>query len=661
MWKRDIKPQPLKISAHRWRVVLAFVFLLSGSLLFKLFSLQVREFDMYAAMASGQQQVASVLRPERGLIYFTETINGTERLFPVATNKSFASMYVVPKDVTSPDEMAEKLFNFFDKPELEKQLVAAAALEVKPATATSVIATELVSIATSTKNGLLQNYLKRLNKPGDPYEPLENKLLDSESLLGLYAYLYSASSTPIKAEDLEVKNAQVYFKKSFFVGELAGTVLKIPGLGFELDNRRFYPENNIGSHLLGFVSYVEEEAQGRYGLEEFFNDELFGQYGSLKSEKGGKGSVIIVNDREYIKPVAGADIVLTIDRNVQFFACQKLQESVEKHGASGGTIIAIEPASGAIIAMCSVPDFNPNEYKQVEDISVYNNPSLLYMYEPGSVFKTVTMAIAIDQGKVSPSTTYKDEGQIMIKGWHKPIKNSDFSTHGPHGVVDMSAVLDNSLNTGAIFVMNQVGPKVFSDYVKNFGFGEKTGLELGGESPGNISNLLVNKVKDIDAATASFGQGIAVTPLQMIMPYQAIANDGVLMKPHIVKAIIKEGVREETIPKAVRPVISTRTASTISAMLVNVVEKGHSQKAAISGYYLGGKTGTAQVAEKGVYSSDKYIHSFIGIAPIEKPAFVLLTKIDDPQDVQYAEGSAVPLWREIADYMLKYYQVPKTR
>jgi len=283
------------------------------------------------------------------------------------------------------------------------------------------------------------------------------------------------------------------------------------------------------------------------------------------------------------------------------------------------------------------------------------------MYEPGSVFKTVTMAIAIDQGKVSPSTTYKDEGQIMIKGWHKPIKNSDFSTHGPHGVVDMSAVLDNSLNTGAIFVMNQVGPKVFSDYVKNFGFGEKTGLELGGESPGNISNLLVNKVKDIDAATASFGQGIAVTPLQMIMPYQAIANDGVLMKPHIVKAIIKEGVREETIPKAVRPVISTRTASTISAMLVNVVEKGHSQKAAISGYYLGGKTGTAQVAEKGVYSSDKYIHSFIGIAPIEKPAFVLLTKIDDPQDVQYAEGSAVPLWREIADYMLKYYQVPKTR
>lgn len=660
MWKRDIKPQPLKVSAHRWRVVVALVFLFSGSILFKLFSLQVREFDMYAAMAAGQQQVANILRPERGLIYFTETVNGGERLFPVATNKSFASMYVVPKDIKDPRFLAEQLYEFFDKSVLEKELTET--LKNSPTSSEErADSSGPVSVATSTKEGVIQNYLKRLDKPGDPYEPLENKLLDTESLLKLYAYLHSASSTPIEAIDLEIKNSQVYFKKNYGDSGLAGKILKIPGLGFDLDNRRFYPENEIGSHLLGFVSYVEGEGQGRYGLEEFFNDELFGQYGSLKSEKGGKGSVIIVNDREYVKPVDGADIILTIDRNVQFFACQKLEESVKKHGASGGTVIAIEPASGAIIAMCSIPAFNPNEYKQVKDISVYNNPALLYMYEPGSVFKTVTMAIAIDQGKVSPSTTFKDEGQIMIKGWHKPIRNSDFSTHGPHGVVDMSAVLDNSLNTGAIFVMNQVGPKVFSDYVKDFGFGEKTGLELGGESSGNIANLLVKKVKDIDAATASFGQGIAVTPIQMIMPYQAIANEGVLMKPHVVKAIIKDGQREDIMPKSVRQVISPRTAATVSAMLVNVVEKGHSQKAAIPGYYLGGKTGTAQVAEQGAYSSDKYIHSFIGIAPIDEPAFVMLTKIDGPQDVQYAEGSAVPLWREIADYMLKYYQVPKTR
>lgn len=652
MWKRDPKAQSLKISVHRWRLVVALVFLMSGALIAKLFTVQVGKFDMYAAMAAGQQQVANTLRPERGLIYFTETISGQERLYPVATNKAFVSLYVVPQDIQQPRDWAEKFYEYFDRPNLEKELVASS----------SATGTTLVSqIDTGLKERLIEGYLKRLDKPGDPYEPLDHPQLDTEGLLRLYAWLGSSTSTSIEATNLEIKGGQVVFKKDYRDTALAGQPLNLPGLGFNLDNRRYYPENEIGSHLLGFVSYVDDEARGRYGLEEFFNDELFGQYGFLKSEKGGRSDVIIVNDREYVKPVNGSNIVLTIDRNVQFYACQQLKESVKKHKASGGTVIALEAKTGAIIAMCSVPDFNPNNYKDVSDISVYNNPALLYQYEPGSVFKTVTMSIGIDQGKVSPNTTYKDEGQIMIKGWSKPIKNSDFSTHGPHGVVDMSSVLDNSLNTGAIFVMNQVGPQVFAEYVKNYGFGEKTGLELGGESSGSIANLLVNKVRDINAATASFGQGIAVTPLQMIMPYQAIANGGLLMKPHVVKAIIKNGKREDTIPKPVRQVISAKTAATVSAMLVNVVEKGHSQKAAISGYYIGGKTGTAQVAENGVYSKDKYVHTFIGIMPIEKPQFVMLTKIDAPQGVQYAEGSAVPLWRDIADYMLKYYQVPKTR
>ncbi len=660
MWKRDIRPQPSKISVHRWRLVAALVFLFSGALLFKLFSLQVREFDLYSALAAGQQQVANKLKPERGLIYFTETIGGQERLYPVATNKSFASLYAIPKDIIAPKELAERLYDYFDRPRLEEELRAAAARVVR-ASGTPLLDPLPVEIATSTREEIISGYLKRVDKPGDPYEPLENRLLDMDGLLKLYAWLGTSSPQSLAVSDLEIKNFQVMFKKDYPDEKLAGTVLQIPGLGFDIANRRYYPENEIGSHLLGFVSYVDGDGEGRYGLEEFFNDELFGQYGSLKSEKGGQSDVLIVNDREYVKPVKGADIVLTIDRNVQFFACQKLRESVSKHGASGGSVIALNPETGAVIAMCSVPDFNPNDYKGVKDISVYNNPALLYQYEPGSVFKTVTMSIAIDQGKVSPTTTYKDEGQIMIKGWPKPIKNSDFSSHGPHGVVDMSAVLDNSLNTGAIFVMTQVGPKIFSEYVKDYGFGEKTGIELGGESSGNIANLLVNKVKDIDAATASFGQGIAVTPLQMIMPYQAIANGGILMKPYIVKAIIRGDKREETQPQPVRQVISPKSAATVAAMLVNVVEKGHSKRAAISGYYLGGKTGTAQVAEDGVYSSDRYVHTFIGIAPIDKPAFVMLTKIDAPRDVQYAEGSAVPLWQEIADYMLKYYQVPKTR
>lgn len=649
MWRNSLnnpRPDKIRINNNRWRLVVAVVFLFSGALVYKLFSLQIRQCDLYTAMAASQQQVSSQLSPERGKIYFTENVNGQEKLYPLATNKDLAVLYAVPKDAIDPKGLAEKMYEFFDRPRLEQELA-------ESATGTKII-------ATSTKDAILAAYLKRLDKPGDVYEPLEGKKIETERLLELFAFLGSTASTSIAAADLELKNGRV-MKKSADGSTTTAEQLKIPGLGFDIESSRYYPEKEIASHVLGFVSYTDGEGTGKYGLEEFFNEELFGKYGLLKSEKGGQSNIIIVNDREYTKPVNGSDLILTLDRNVEFIACQKLKEAVKKHGATGGSLIAINPKTGAIIAMCSVPDFDPNNYKEVEDIGVYNNPALFEQYEPGSVFKTVTMSIAVDQGKVSPSTTYEDKGEMMINGWPKPIRNSDFSTHGGHGVVDMNTVLENSLNTGAIFAMRQVGPKVFADYVKDYGFGERTGIELGAESSGNIGNLLTNKVKEIDAATASFGQGIAVTPLQMIMPYQAIANKGVMMKPYIVKAIVKDGKREDVIPKQVRQVISAKTAATISAMLVNVVENGHSKRAYIDGYYIGGKTGTAQVATAGGYSADKYIHTFIGIAPIDKPAFVMLTKIDAPKDVEFAEGSALPLWTEVADFMLKYYQVPKTR
>jgi cell division protein FtsI/penicillin-binding protein 2 len=648
MW-RDLKnkcrPEKNKLSFNRLRLVVAIIFLLAGALIYKLFNVQIKQCDLYTALASSQHQIYSKLKPDRGQIFLRETINGQEKLFPLATNKDFAFIYAVPKDIPDPQALAEKLFEFFDAPRLIKELSRNLATDTP------------VVIATSTKEETIANYLKKLTKPDDPYEPLENKVT-SEDLLRLYAFLASSTSTPLVAENLEIKNEAVVYKDATVSPPAE---LKIPGVGFDLKSYRYYPENEIGAHLLGFVSYVDEEEQGRYGLEEFFNDELFGKYGSVKSEKGGQGNVMIVNDREYVKPETGSDLILTVDRNIQFVVCEKLKEAVKKHGAEGGSVIVMDPKTGAILAMCSVPDFNPNDYKDVKDISYYNNPALLYQYEPGSVFKIVTMSIAIDQGKVTPATTYKDDGQIMISGWPKAIKNSDFSTHGPHGVVDMNTVLENSLNTGAIFAMRQVGPKIFADYVKSYGFGERSGIELGSESAGNIDNLLKNKVREIDAATASFGQGIAVTPLQMIMPYQAIANRGIMMKPYVVKTIIRGAKREEIRPKQIRRVISEKTADTMAAMLVNIVERGHSKRAYIEGYYIGGKTGTAQVATAGGYSTDKYIHTFIGVAPIEEPVFVMLTKMDSPRDVQFAEGSVVPLWKDIADYILKYYQVPKTR
>ncbi|MGI6374253.1 MAG: peptidoglycan D,D-transpeptidase FtsI family protein [Patescibacteria group bacterium] len=651
MWRdQAAKSQPSQtlLNKGRFRLAIVAIFLIAGALIVRLAILQIKDAKRYSSIATLQHSTFSELKAERGKIFSQEKINGQEKLYPLATNKSLMDIYVVPQDITAPLEFAEKLYDYFDQAVVEKKIAEEQA---------DLSQEERAELASSSRAKILDNYLIRVDKPGDPYETL-NKKLNLDEFLEFIAFFASTDEQPLTLNDLELRAGQVYLKQA----EGAGAKITIPGLGYELQIVRSYPEKEIGAHLLGFVSYADNQEVGKYGLEEFFNTELAGQSGYLKSEKAATANTIIVNGREYVKPSKGDDLVLTIDRNIESVACEKLKEAVARHQADGGSVIIIEPQTGAVIAMCSVPDFDPNNYQLTADLSAFKNPALSDQYEPGSVFKVITMAAAIDQEKVSPATTFIDEGKMMISGWPKPISNSDFSTHGPHGVVDMNGVLEKSLNTGAVFAMRQVGAKVFSQYVQNFGFGERSGIELGAESPGNIKNLLSNKIKEIDAATASYGQGIAVTPLQMVMSFQALANKGVLMQPHVVKEIIKEnGQREEIKPLPVRQVVSAKTADTILAMLVNIVEKGHANRAYIEGYYTGGKTGTAQVAERGGYSLTNRIHNFVGIAPIEEPKFVMLTKIDNPKNIIYAEGTTVPLWREIADFMLKYYQIPKTR
>ena len=672
MWrdpKNNSRPGVFKINNNRWRLLVAFIFLLAGALLYQLFKVQIKECDMYTALAANQQNVDRELMPTRGKIYVTEEVNGQEKLYPLATNKDLAVLYVVPKDMVNPTLMADRFFEFLDKPNLAKSDQSRAPVNPAPVIGTSTSATgsslvptstSAAAIASSTRDTYMAAYLKKFTKPNSLYQPIDGRY-DGDTLLKFYAFLSNAlaTSTPqITSDDLTLLNERVVYKNN------TSTELVIPGVGYNFNQYRYYPDNEVGAHLLGFVSYADPSSPGigKYGLEEFFNDDLTGKAGSVKSAKGANGATIIADDRQYVEAENGSDLVLTVDRNVEYYACVKLKEAVKKHGADGGSVIVMNPKSGAIIAMCSVPDFDPNNYSVVKDIAVFNNPAIFNQYEPGSVYKTITMSAAIDQGKVSPSTTYKDTGEIMIPGWPKPIKNSDFSTHGPHGVVDMNTVLEFSLNLGAIFAERQVGSKVFADYVKNYGFGEKTGIEVGSENSGNIGSLLGNKVKEIEAATASFGQGISVTALQMIMPYQAVANHGILMKPYIVKAIVHpDGSQEDISPQSVRQVITAQTANTISAMLVNVVESGHAKGSQIQGYYIGGKTGTAQVATAGGYSATNYIHTFVGIIPIDNPAFVMLTKMDNPKDANFAESTVVPLWRDIADFMLKYYQVPATR
>ena len=694
MWRHPQKKNTSRqeVNNNRLRLVIAIIFLFSGSLIYRLYYLQISQCDAYTALAANQHEISSKLKPERGKIMITDQAGGESKQYVLATNKDFFLIFAIPVDIANPDEIAGILYDFFDKDVIEKSLLAdlkaqekevlekrikeindneALSDEQKQAlqadeenkqeiAAVSADYLELSAIKLQQelekkRLSIIDNYKTKLSKPGSMYAVIENKVSD-DKLVEFYAFMNNAldPANPIQAQDLGVQVGKVINKKT-------QAEVKIKGFDFETRKFRYYPEGNIASHILGFVSYAEEDGKGRYGLEEFFNEELFGQYGSLKGERGA-GTSVIVNDREYVKPVPGSDLLLTIDRSVQFYACDKLKQMIGKYKAQGGSVIIIEPKTGAVLAMCSFPDFDPNDYRNVSDIKIFSNPATSFQYEPGSVFKTVTMSIALDQGKVSPSTTYKDDGQIMINGWPKPIKNADFDTHGGHGVVDMNSVLENSLNTGAIFAMKQAGPKVFAEYVKGYGFGERTGIELGAEATGNINNLLKNKVREIDAATASFGQGVSVTPLQMVMAYQAMANKGVLMQPHIVKEIIHpDGRKEEIQPQQIKRVISEQTADKILAMLVNVVEKGHSKKVGIQGYYVGGKTGTAQIATAGGYYKNRYNHTFIGVAPADNPRFVMLTHIDSPKGVQYADGSAAPLWHDIADFLLKYYQVPKNR
>ena len=628
-----------KDSTNRLHLIMAIIFLVVGFVLFRLANLQLMEYDLYVALASDQHQVYNELEPDRGRIFVMDIkgLSNPGKIYPIATNKDFALVYAVPNDVREPQATAEHLYKILDEEnvarevdelleedEYFKEMEGMDDNNKEKINEFKEIKREL-EIKTRAEE-IIANCKNILTKKNDPYEPIRRK---------------------VPAEKLAALEA-----------------LDLAGINYIMENHRYYPDNNIGAHLIGFVGYNENTKSGQYGLEGFFNEELSGRPGSLWAERSASGELIILNDREYNKPINGSDIVLTIDHSIQYHVCQRLNEAALQYGASGGSVIVMDPYSGAILAMCSWPDYDPNNYSAIEDINTFNNPVIFNQFEPGSIFKVFTMAASLDQGGVEPSTTYVDQGSVMVVGWPKPIKNSDFKTFGGHGRVTMVTVLEESLNTGAIFAMQRIGAAKFADYVSSFGFGEKTGIELETEVSGDIRNLLRPKIRPVEAATASFGQGITATPLQLITAYAAIANGGMLMKPYLVDEIIfSDGTTHKTQPQTLRRVISERTALLLSGMLVNVVDGGHAKHAAVSGYYIGGKTGTAQVADKeqGGYYEYETIHTFIGYGPVDEPKFVMLIKLDDPKSVRFAASSAAPLFGELADFILKYYEVPKER
>lgn len=434
--------------------------------------------------------------------------------------------------------------------------------------------------------------------------------------------------------------------------------LDIEGIRFTEESHRFYPEKSSGAQLLGFLGVAEDGGRvGRYGLEGYFEELLAGSQGFLESERDSGGRLIVLSDHSIEEAVDGSDIVLTVDRTIQHIVCGKLQSWVELHQAERGSVVVLNPKTGAVLAVCNAPAFDPNEYNLVESIDVYNNTAIFEAYEPGSVFKAITMAAGLDTQKVTPDTPFEDTGEVKI-GPYK-IRNSDLKAHGD---VTMTDVITESLNTGMVEVASRLGSGTFLKYVKDFGFGQRTGIELQTELPGNIESLA--KRGDIWSATGSFGQGITVTLMQLAAAYGAIANEGVLMKPHIISEIRPDGGEPEVrSPKKVRRVISDRASKLLTGMLVSVVERGHGKRAGVEGYWIAGKTGTAQIARKDAvgYEQEDTIGSFIGFGPIDDPRFVIGVRIDRPQTVRFAESSAAPLFGEIADFLVDYYKIPPSR
>lgn len=503
---------------------------------------------------------------------------------------------------------------------------------------------------------------------------------------------------------LSRRQVRYVFLKNKLTPETSRTIkdLDLKGVVLLPEHWRFYPEGGLAANLVGFIN---RENTGQYGIEGYFNIELEGKKGAIYAESDPFGRQITVGDTKIVNAVDGDTVVLSIDRVVQKKVEEILKNAVEEYKADSGQIIIMNPFSGAIVAMANYPSFDPNDYTDSytlrklnldedekvykttpvfkkdergqyvpitdEDLNndevdkyvyenrfgpgVFKNKAISEYYEPGSVFKPIVMSIALDAKEVGPETTYDDDGPLHIDEFE--IKNSD---NQYHGISTMTEVLELSLNTGMSWVAKKLGKRLMYEYLKDFGFGEYTNIKLEGETKGAVDYY--THWSKAQMLTTSFGQGIVVTPLQMVAAWAALANGGKLVQPYIVDSIIRDGEVIKTQPEVIHRVISEEASSIITSMLVSTVRRGHGKPADIPGYLIAGKTGTAQIAGKnGKYETGDgaTITSFAGYLPALQPQFVMLVKFDRPRIGENTWGAttAAPTFRKVSEFLIDYYHI----
>lgn len=425
---------------------------------------------------------------------------------------------------------------------------------------------------------------------------------------------------------------------------------KLPSIGFEEQYQRTYPEASLAAHLLGFVGKNEKnEDIGYFGIEGYYEKDLSGLPGLIKGEKDVFGRHILLGRQENIEPENGRDLILTIDKSVQKIVKQKLKEGIERYKAKEGCIIVANPNTLEILGLSCLPDFDPEKYFEFSQ-GDFGNLAISSLYEPGSTFKPLIMAAAINEEKVKPDTIYNEKGPVERSGYEIRTWNNKYT-----GKITMTQVLERSSNVGMVYVGDKLGKKNILKYLNLYGFGQRTGIDLQGETPGFLKSE--NQWYGIDYATTAFGQGIAISPIQMLTAFSAVINGGYLMRPHVVKEIVYPDGKEDIKPKKIRRVISEKTSQTLRKMLVSTVKNGEYKWAIPKGYEIGGKTGTSQIPVQGKYDPSKTIASFIGFAPADNPKFITLVVLKEPGASIYGSETAAPLFFEIAKDLFVYYNI----
>ena len=407
--------------------------------------------------------------------------------------------------------------------------------------------------------------------------------------------------------------------------------------------RRFYPQGSLAGHVIGFV--VEDGSKGVMGVEGSYNASLAGRVLDQTVS-----NIPFDLPEEAPTEQRGQTIVLTIDRDIQFWVESELLLAINETGATRGTVIVMDPNNGDILAMASYPDFDPNNFIDIEDPDLLRNPAISDTYEPGSVMKVITVASALEKGTISPDWVYNDQGRLELGGI--VIENWDKNAYG---VVDVAQILIRSLNIGAASIALEMGTDDFYSMMRSFGVGQLTGIDLFAEQSGILKVPGDSDWSESDLGTNSFGQGVSVTPLQMVTMFSAIANDGIMRQPRIVKQIFTEDGIQESQPTTIRRVISAETANIVTDMMVRTVNEGIPQ-AILPGYTIAGKTGTAEIPTAIGYEDDSIV-TFVGFLPADDPEVVVFVKLDRP-DGYWGSQVAAPVFKRLADRLVILLEIP---